>query len=85
VDDSYRGRVFAFYDMMFNAAYVAGAALSVAVMPASGYSPLLVGLVAAGFAVVAAAYWLIAGRSQSSSGAAGGGEIPSAAAQRSSS
>jgi MFS family permease len=85
VDDAYRGRVFAFYDMMFNAAYVAGAALSVTVMPASGYSPLLVGLVAAGFAVVAAAYWLIAGRSQSSSGAAGGGEIPSAAAQRSSS
>jgi hypothetical protein len=77
--------VFAFYDMMFNAAYVAGAALSATVMPASGHSPLLVGLVAAGFAVVAAAYWLIAGRSQSSSGAAGGGEIPSAAAQRSSS
>jgi len=85
VDDAYRGRVFAFYDMMFNAAYVAGAALSVTVMPASGYSPLVIGLVAAGFAVVAAAYWLIAGRSHSSSGAAGGGEIPSAAAQRSSS
>ena len=24
VDDAYRGRVFAFYDMMFNAAYVPG-------------------------------------------------------------
>ena len=76
VDDAYRGRVFAFYDMMFNAAYVAGAALSVAVMPASGHSPLLVGLVAAGFAVVAAAYWLAAGRGQSSSGSAGGGGDP---------
>jgi MFS family permease len=86
VGDAYRGRVFAFYDMMFNAAYVAGAALSVAIMPASGHSPLLIGLVAAGFAVVAAAYWLAAGRGQSSSGSAGGGgTIPSATAQRSSS
>jgi MFS family permease len=86
VEDAYRGRVFAFYDMMFNAAYVAGAALSVAIMPADGHSPLLIGLVAAGFAVVAAAYWLAAGRGQSPSGpAGGGGTIPSAAAQRSSS
>jgi sugar phosphate permease len=86
VADAYRGRVFAFYDMMFNAAYVAGAALSVAIMPANGHSPLLIALVAAGFAVVAAAYWLAAGRGQPPSGsAAGGGTIPSAAAQRSSS
>ena len=93
VDDAYRGRVFAFYDMMFNAAYVAGAALSAIIMPATGYSPLLVVLVAVGFAVVAAAYWLAAGRgpspSGSPSGSAGGstdgGEIPSVAAQPSSS
>src|SRR4029077_11338290 len=60
VADEYRGRVFAFYDMMFNAAYVAGAALSVTIMPDNGHSPVLVGLVAAGFAAVAAAYWLAA-------------------------
>ena len=84
VDDAYRGRVFAFYDMMFNAAYVAGAALSVAVMPEDGHSPFLVALVAAGYAVVAAAYWLAAGRRQPSSGGSGG-EIPSAAAQSSNS
>jgi MFS family permease len=83
VEDAYRGRVFAFYDMMFNAAYVAGAALSVVVMPEDGHSPLLVALVAAGFAVVAAAYWLAAGRGQSSSGGPGA-EIPSAPAQSSS-
>ena len=82
VDDAYRGRVFAFYDMMFNAAYVAGAALSVVVMPQDGHSPLLVALVAAGYAVVAAAYWLAAGRRQSPSGGSGA-EIPSAAAQSS--
>jgi len=80
VDDAYRGRVFAFYDMMFNAAYVAGAALSVAVMPEDGHSPFLVALVAAGYAVVAAAYWLAAGRRQSPPGGSGA-EIPSAAAQ----
>jgi MFS family permease len=84
VDDAYRGRVFAFYDMMFNAAYVAGAALSVVIMPADGHSPVLIGLVAAGFAVVAAGYWLAWRRDQSSSGGSGA-EIPSAAAQSSNS
>src|SRR5204862_4625481 len=79
VNDAYRGRVFAFYDMMFNAAYVAGAALSVAVMPEDGHSQFLVALVAAGYAVVAAAYWLAAGRQSPSGGS--GAEIPSAAAQ----
>ena len=84
VDDAYRGRIFAFYDMMFNAAYVAGAALSVVIMPADGHSPVLIGLVAAGFAVVAAGYWLARRRDQSSSGGSGA-EIPSAAAQSSNS
>jgi hypothetical protein len=84
VDDAYRGRVFAFYDMMFNAAYVAGAALSVVIMPADGHSPGLIALVGTGFAVVAAAYWLAARRDKSSSGGPAAG-IPSAAAQRSSS
>ena len=84
VDDAYRGRIFAFYDMMFNAAYVAGAALSVVIMPADGHSPVLVGLVAAGFAVVAVGYWLAWRRDQSSSGGSGVG-IPSAAAQSSNS
>ena len=56
--DAYRGRVFAFYDMMFNVTYAAGAGLSAALMPANGRSPLLVALVAAGYAVLAAGYWL---------------------------
>jgi hypothetical protein len=84
VDDAYRGRVFAFYDMMFNAAYVAGAALSVVIMPADGHSPVLIALVAAGFAVVAAGYWLAQRRDQSPSGGSGT-SIPSAAAQSSNS
>jgi MFS family permease len=71
VDDTYRGRIFAFYDMMFNAAYVAGAALSVVIMPVDGHSPILIALVAAGFAVVAAGYWLALRRDQAPSGPSG--------------
>ena len=85
VDDAYRGRVFAFYDMMFNVAFVAGAALSSAFMPANGRSPAIVGLVALGFAIAAAAYWMFVRRGQSSSGSEGGGTIPWAAAQSSNS
>jgi hypothetical protein len=35
VDDAYRGRVFAFYDMMFNAAYVAGMMIALSAAPAT--------------------------------------------------
>ena len=85
VDDAYRGRVFAFYDMMFNVPYVIGAALSAAFMPPNGHSPVIIGLVAAGYVIAAAGYWLAGGRGQSSSGSGGDGMIPSATAQRSSS
>jgi MFS family permease len=81
VDDAYRGRVFAFYDMTFNVTYAGGAALGTLFMPPDGHSPTLIGIVAAGYAVVAAGYWL--GRGQSSP--APGGSIPAAAAQRSNS
>jgi hypothetical protein len=74
VEDTYRGRVFSFYDMMGNVTYVAGAALFAAFMPANGKSPAIVAIAAVGFALVAAAYWLSAG-----------GSSPSASAQRSSS
>jgi MFS family permease len=84
VDDAYRGRIFAFYDMMFNIPYVIGAAISAAFMPSDGRSPVIVGAVAAGYAVAAAVYWLSV-RGQSPSGSGGDGMIPSAAAQRNSS
>src|ERR1700678_719210 len=85
VGDAYRGRVFAFYDMMFNVTYVVGAALSAAFMPSNGHSPVIIALVAAGYLLVAAGYWLAAGRGQASSASGPAGTIPSAAAQRSSS
>jgi len=76
VDDHYRGRVFSFYDMTFNVTFVAGAALSAAFMPVTGRSAAIIGLVAVGYAVTAAAYWL-AGRLGSPEG--GDGQPPSGA------
>jgi MFS family permease len=86
VDDAFRGRVFSLYDMLFNAAFVAGAAVSAEFMPMTGRSyPMLV-VVAGGYVVAAGVYWLLTG--PSSGGAelargAGGSATgtPSAAAQ----
>ncbi|MFD0776924.1 MFS transporter, partial [Streptomonospora algeriensis] len=38
VDDAYRGRVFSVYDMLFNAAFVAGAGIAAGAVPRSGES-----------------------------------------------
>ena len=47
IEDSYRGRVFALYDMLFNGAFVAAAAVAAATLPVSGKSTaLLYGTVA---------------------------------------
>jgi MFS family permease len=75
VEDDYRGRVFAFNDMMYNASYVVGAALVAAFMPANGKSPAVVAVVAVGYVLAGGAYWL----------AAGGTSSPWSEAQRSSS
>ncbi|HEY7486398.1 MAG TPA: MFS transporter [Streptosporangiaceae bacterium] len=60
--DAYRGRVFSVYDMLFNVAYVAGAAIGAAAMPTSGKSYAMVVVVAVGYLVTAGAYWLTARR-----------------------
>jgi Major Facilitator Superfamily len=65
VTDAYRGRVFAFYDLMFNVLYVAGVGLSSAFMPANGRSPAIVGLVAAGFMVLAIGYRFVSAQRSS--------------------
>ncbi len=96
VDDAYRGRAFAFYDMMFNVTYAIGAVIFAAFMPSDGRSPAIVGAVAAGYAMFAAGYWLWsrggvrsspdpAAPGSSSSGSGSGTDIPSSAAQRRSS
>jgi MFS family permease len=85
VDDAYRGRLFAFYDVMFNVAYVVGADLSAVFMPLSGKSPAIIGLVAVGYAVTAGAYWLTGRQPSAGDPAAPGPASPSSAAQASSS
>jgi MFS family permease len=88
VGDAYRGRMFAFYDVMFNVSLAFGALLSAVFLPLNGKSPAVVGAVAAGYAVAAAGYWLLS-RQPSGPGPAGPGgpgtSRPSARAQRSSS
>ncbi len=83
VEDTYRGRMFAFYDVMFNVTIAAGALISVGFMPRTGRSPVIMGVVAAAYAVVAAGYWLFT--RQPSAGGEPGRPSPSAAAQSSSS
>jgi len=56
VADAFRGRVFSLYDVLFNVSFVAAAALAAVSLPASGKSYLLLGVVAAGYALGAAWY-----------------------------
>ncbi len=56
VDDAFRGRVFALYDVIFNVAFVAAAAVAAAVLPTSGRSYVVLGLISLGYAITAATY-----------------------------
>jgi MFS family permease len=58
VDDAYRGRVFSFYDVLFNLAFVSAAVFGALALPADGYSPAVYGLIAGGYALTAASYAL---------------------------
>ncbi len=82
--DDYRGRAFSLYDMMFNITFAVGALLSVPFMPLTGKSHGLIAVIAAGYAVVAAAYWLAA-RQPAGPVAGGGTSSPADSAQRRSS
>jgi MFS family permease len=97
VDDAYLGRVFSFYDMFFNVATVAGAAVAAPFLPLTGKSYPLIAVDAAVYLLGAAGYSLLGRGSSPASGGesaapASGGEAPSplgaspsASAQRSSS
>ncbi|MFJ8627541.1 MFS transporter [Kitasatospora sp. NPDC093550] len=56
VEDEYRGRVFAIYDVLFNVAFVAAAMVTALVLPLSGRSVVVVVGVAAVYAVTAVLY-----------------------------
>ncbi|GAA3762057.1 MFS family permease [Spinactinospora alkalitolerans] len=61
VDDAYRGRVFSVYDMLFNAAFVAAAAVAAVTVPPSGVSAAVVVAMAACYALMCA-FWLVRSR-----------------------
>ncbi|WP_406201317.1 MFS transporter [Kitasatospora sp. NBC_01560] len=56
VEDDYRGRVFAIYDVLFNVAFVAAALVTALVLPLSGRSVAVVGGVALVYALAAVLY-----------------------------
>lgn len=62
IDDAYRGRVFSFYDVVFNAAFVAAAAAAALVVPDDGVSRLLYAGIALGYLATAAGYAAVAPR-----------------------
>lgn len=56
VDDRYRGRVFSFYDVVFNAAAIVAGLLAILVLPDDGQSPVAYVAVALLYALTAGAY-----------------------------
>jgi MFS family permease len=60
IADAYRGRVFSFYDMIFNGLYVAGFAVAAAILPPTGKSYAALAVIGCGYALGAAGYWLSA-------------------------
>jgi len=56
VDDAFRGRVFAFYDIVFNVAFVLACVLAAAALPADGRSYAVLALISVGYTATAAAY-----------------------------
>jgi MFS family permease len=59
VHDAFRGRVFAFYDVIFNIAFVAAAAVAAVLLPASGKSYAALAAVTLGYVLTAAGYALL--------------------------
>ena len=56
--DDYRGRAFAFYDVLYNAAFVGAAVLAAFAVPDDGWSRGLFILLALAYLAVAALMWL---------------------------
>ncbi|MFJ3787845.1 MFS transporter [Kitasatospora sp. NPDC090091] len=63
VEDDFRGRVFAIYDVLFNVAFVAAALVTALVLPLSGRSVVVVAGVALVYALAAVLYLRAARRS----------------------
>jgi MFS family permease len=62
VHDDFRGRVFSFYDMLFNVSFVSAAAAAALLLPPDGKSYLVIGLISAGYALTALTYGVMTAR-----------------------
>ena len=62
VADDFRGRVFSFYDTLFNVSFVSAAAAAAVLLPPDGKSYLVIGIVAGGYAVTAFVYAVMTAR-----------------------
>ncbi|MEO3786347.1 MFS transporter [Actinocorallia sp. B10E7] len=62
VDDEFRGRVFAAYDMLFNATFVAAACVAAVVLPPDGLSYAVLGFMVVAYVAGAFAYYTLASR-----------------------
>jgi MFS family permease len=58
VDDEFRGRVFSFYDTLFNVTFVVAAVVAAFALPRTGRSPAMVIVMSCGYAVTAIAFAL---------------------------
>jgi MFS family permease len=56
VADAYRGRVFAFYDILFNVTFVSAAVVAALILPDTGRSYPLLTIIAVGYALTALGY-----------------------------
>ena len=56
IEDAFRGRAFAFYDQLFNIAYVAAAAVGAALLPTSGKSVVILCVTGLGYVLTAVAF-----------------------------
>jgi MFS family permease len=85
--DTYRGRAFALYDMMFNGIFVAGTVVGALIIPVDGRSYPLIVVTGAGYLLAALVYarYGTDRSGQEPPGSSGGTSSPSASAQRSSS
>jgi hypothetical protein len=62
VDDDFRGRVFSFYDTLFNLSFVSAAAAAAVLVPSNGKSYVVIVLIAVGYAVTALVYGVATAR-----------------------
>jgi MFS family permease len=84
-DDAFRGRLFAFYDVMFNVSLALGAIACAAFVPYNGRSPAILAVVAVGYVAAAAGYWVFSRQPPPVSSGGSGTSRPASPAQRRSS